>query len=165
MDILNEHGIFQRLMMAATRLEANANRYYFEPLGLTTTYCRIICILASQDKSTPTEILRRIGGTKSNVSQRLDVMEKNGWAKRTDPQAGDKRNIHVELTAAGRKKYEDIKVLMAQRSAHLENILTPEEKRHAHIILDKLNAIMDGHDERLREENGTKNHLTRGKSE
>lgn len=151
-DILNQKGLFQRLIMIATRLEANANRYYFEPMGLTTTYCKIICMLASKEGMTPTEILRMTGGTKSNISQRLDVLEKQGYAKRSTPDTGDKRNVRIELTEKGRNKFEEVKEFVNKKSDFLEQQFTTEEKIHLHNIIDKLNKIMDGHDERLAKE-------------
>jgi len=54
MDILNEMGLFRQLMYIAHRLETNANRYYFEPMGLSSTYCKIICMLAYKQSMTPT---------------------------------------------------------------------------------------------------------------
>ncbi len=154
MDILNDKGLFQRLILTATRLEANANRYYFEPMGLTTTYCKIICMLASKEGMTPTEILHQTGGTKSNISQRLDVLEKNGLAKRRVPESDDKRNVRIELTEAGRKKYLEIKEFVQKKSLFLEQEFSADEKFHMHNILDKLNKIMDGHDQRLAKAKG-----------
>lgn len=152
MDILNEKGLFHRLILTASRLEANANRYYFEPMGLTSTYCKMLCLLSKHDGITPTEVMHKIGGTKSNISQRLDVLEKRGWAKRVSKNSGDKRSIRIELTAEGREKHREIKDFMIKKSLYLEQQFTAEEKLHMNTILDKLNQIMDGHDERLKKE-------------
>jgi DNA-binding MarR family transcriptional regulator len=151
MDILNKRGLFQQLIMTATRLESHVNRHYFEPMGLTTTYCKIICILAEEDGLTPTEILHQIGGTKSNISQRLDVLENKGYAKRLTLKNGDKRNVRIELTPQGREKYRQLMDFAAAKSADLELHFSPEEKTHMQSIIKKLNLIMDAKDNEPRD--------------
>jgi DNA-binding MarR family transcriptional regulator len=147
MDILNKQGLVQQLVLTATRLESHVNRHYFEPMDLSTTYCRIICMLAENEGLTPTEILRQIGGTKSNISQRLDVLENKGYAQRHTPKIGDKRNIQVRLTDQGRDKYRQLMDFVSEKSKTLELQFTPEEKTHMFSILEKLNVIMDQKDD------------------
>lgn len=149
MDILNEMGLFHQLMYIAHRLETNANRYYFEPMGLSSTYCKIICMLSAHGGARPTEILQKIGGTKSNISQRLDIMEKRGYVNRQIEQSGDKRNVRVQLTDVGQKKYHEIRAFMQKKSDYIEKQFSAEEKRHLKSIIDKLNKLMDSHDERM----------------
>ncbi len=149
MDLLNEKGLFHQLMHIASRLENNANRYYFEPMGLSITYCRILCTLTGQTGSRPTEILQIIGGTKSNISQRLAVLEKRGFVKRHIEKSGDKRNVRVELTEEGRKKYQEIKTFMLKKSDYIEQQFSADERRYLKTIIDKLNQLMDSHEERL----------------
>jgi len=77
------------------------------------------------------------------------VLEKKGFAKRITPESGDKRNVRIELTESGRAKYDEIKDFMNKKSLSLEQQFTDEEKKHMRVIMDKLNRIMDAHDERL----------------
>ncbi|MFA5185426.1 MAG: transcriptional regulator [Patescibacteria group bacterium] len=149
MDLLNEKGLFHQLMHIASRLENNANRYYFEPMGLSITYCRILCTLSGHKGTKPTEILQIIGGTKSNISQRLAVLEKRGFVKRQIEKSGDKRNVRVEMTDEGHKKYQEITSFMLKKSDYIEQQFTTDEMHHLKIIIGKLNKLMDSHEERL----------------
>lgn len=90
-------------MFTASRLEVIANRHLFGPLKMTISSMKILRLLEKMDQLTPKEIMENIGGTKSNISQRLDLLEKRGYITKDNKKSDDKRKVYVRLTVTGKK--------------------------------------------------------------
>ncbi|MFA6389140.1 MAG: MarR family transcriptional regulator [Patescibacteria group bacterium] len=145
MHPLKDKSIAKLVVFTATRLEQFANTYVLKPMGLTTTAIKIMGILYYRGPLTPTDILKLIGGTKSNVTQRLNFLEKSGFIKRQAPRkktADDKRKKMIELTGGGKRKLVLAYELVNNKSLDLEKSFTKAECRLFYEYLVKTNLLI-----------------------
>lgn len=142
MRLLDKHGVFKQLVMTATRLEAFANRRFFEPLGLSVSLAKIINLLKHVGPLTPTDIRSEIGGTKANVTQRLKSLEKLGLVSRSN-QTDDRRSVKFNLTAKGIKTYTELTTLLANKATCIETMVDREDAAACQRILEKINHLLD----------------------
>jgi len=139
------------IVCTAARLESIAQRFVFEPMGLTAASAKIIKFLAitPSGQLTPTEIMRQIGGTKSNISQRLNFLEKLGYIQRVMRSTGDRRQTPVQLTAAGKKKYKEVRARLQGPVLMLEQHFTKAEIKTHLAFMKKMNHTLNMHEKEL----------------
>jgi DNA-binding MarR family transcriptional regulator len=93
---------------------------------------------------TPTEITKKLDCTKSNLTQRLNHLEKNGLIRRVrHPAKGDGRTVGIALTDSGRRKILEATQILRKHGALLESRFSIAEKRACHEFLKKVNQILD----------------------
>lgn len=143
MPKIKYHSLTDPIIFTSARLEAIANRFVFEPLGLTLASARIIRLLADNGKLTPSDLLAYAGGTKGNVSQRLKFLEREGYIRRAGGAGKDKRIVTVELTEKGKKRFKEIFARFETARNCLEKAFTTEEKKHYLAFFEKLNRMLD----------------------
>lgn len=144
MTLIKHHSLTDPIIFTAARLETIANRFVFEPLGLTLSSARIIRLLADNGKLTPGDLLKYSGGTKGNVSQRLKFLEREGYIQRVNATgASDKRTVVVELTTKGQKQFEQIFQRFEKARQCLESSFSSEEKQSYYAFFAKLNQMLD----------------------
>jgi DNA-binding MarR family transcriptional regulator len=147
MNPLKINSIAQSIVQIACRLENHVNSLILSPLKLTLSSFKILHIIAISGSSTPSEIMAILGGSKSNITQRLNFLEKNGYIIRfLPPGKRDKRNISVKLTKKGRAKHEESAILLQKESLDLEKYFTKEEKKDIQSLFKKLNQLLDEHE-------------------
>lgn len=136
-------------MATAARLEWIGNRFVFEPMGLTAASAKILKFIAQSEKGEllPTEIMRKTGGTKSNVSQRVKFLEKLGYVKRGGCCIFDRRQYPVAITPTGKKKYLEVRKRFQGPVFTLEKHFTKEEVKAHFAFFQKMNAVLDQHTE------------------
>lgn len=140
----NHDEISGSLIYVAARLEAIANRYVFLPMGLSSASVKILGILHCDKAMSPGEILEKIGGTKSNISQRLNFLEKEGLIERTYAQyAGDKRKVAIQATPLGEKRLHEILQRLRKANVKLESNFTKQEINELRNFLKKINQVLD----------------------
>jgi len=142
----NKHdSIVEPIILAATRMEAIANRYIFEPMGLTVASAKVLKMLARSPQGvlTPTELVHATGGTKSNISQRITFLEKKGLLQRTAGTGFDRRQVAVQLTRAGKAKVIEIKKRAEQPSANLAKCFTAKEIAAQLAFFQKLDQVLN----------------------
>lgn len=130
-------------IMTAMRLEALSERYLFKPLGLTSSSFNILAFIQSNKSCSPIDILHYLGGTKSNVTQRLAFLERQGLVVAKKLREGDKRKIVLDLTPAGKKKMSDILAIFKKNSIHIDKFFTKSELLAHLSFMSKLNKILD----------------------
>lgn len=132
-------------LVAATalRLEILIDRWIFKPLDLTAASFRILAILAKFGQLSPTDIIGYLGGTKSNITQRLNFLSRCGWIKTKRPQAGDRRKILVALSRTGRNKLAQVKASFAQHNLQVENFFNRAELKNFQKFIIKFNRSLD----------------------
>lgn len=151
MQVLEENSLLRQFGMTAARIQAYANRLYFEPIGLTTPCAIILHLLKHHGLMTPTEILKYMGGTKSNISQRLRTLERDGLITRKENNTDDKRQITILLTELGLQKYTTFERLISATTKLVESELeiTEEERLACHRLITKINKFLDLHSNEL----------------
>lgn len=137
------YSIIEPIVCTASRLEVIANRYLFGPIGMNISTVKIIGLLCKRKNMTPSEIMQLIGGTKSNVSQRLDSLEKKGYVKIYKSNLKDKRKISVKLTVLGEKKMKELKKHFDKVRLELESHFSQKEIQQHFAFFNKLNKFVD----------------------
>ena len=143
MEVLSPHSIFMQIIVTAARLEAVASQRFFAPLGLSPTTFKILHILSVHPAMTPTQITKTFNCTKSNLTQRLNLLEKNGFVRRVHPSKGDGRTVRIALTDAGQHKVAEALQVLRKHGALLESHFSNSEKMACHDFLKKVNQILD----------------------
>jgi DNA-binding MarR family transcriptional regulator len=96
---------------------------------------------------TPTQITKVFDCTKSNLTQRLNLLEKNGLVRRVRPSTkADGRTVRIAITDAGKSKIDEAIQLLRKHGALLEKHFSDEEKKACHDFLKKVNQIIDPHE-------------------
>ena len=137
------YSIIEPIMMTASRIEAVANRLFFHPLGTNISNLKILHIVCHKPGISPKEILFLFGGTKSNLSQRLGVLEKKKLIIIKKNINGDKRKISIKLTSQGTEKLKAIKVRINEIKADLESNFSSQEIDRHFAFFIKLNYLLD----------------------
>lgn len=131
------------IVFTAARMEALANHYVFEPLGLTSSTVRILILLRCRGAMNPSEILKQTGGTKSNISQRIRLLEKKKMIKRLNRGLRDKRIIELNISKAGENKLEEIAAQFKKYIPAIEKHFKAKEMEINYKFFNKLNKILD----------------------
>lgn len=140
---VDEHRLGGWLVFTAMRLEMMADRFMFKPLGLTTASFRILMLLDNLGSQTPSEIIDLIGSTKSNVTQRLNFLDRQGFIKLKRKANADKRRVSVTITALGLKQINAARQLFKKHNLHIENYFSDKEMKDFLCLLRKLNQGLD----------------------
>lgn len=136
------HSIIEPIIFTASRLEAIADRCIFRPIGINISSVKIMGLLCHKKIMTPREILELAGGTKSNLSQRLNFLEKNGYIKTQKNTFADKRKMSIQLTLAGKKKLTEMQKHIHKVKLKLESNFTKKEIESHYAFFNKLNKLI-----------------------
>lgn len=131
------------IVFTAARMEALANRYFFEPLGLTSSTVRILILLRFHGAMNSSEILKKIGGTKSNISQRIRILDKKNLIMRLGNRNNDKRIVKLSITKKGIDVLDKILDDFKKHSLCLKKNFSPQEINNFINLFKKLNNILD----------------------
>lgn len=119
-------------------------------MGLSSTSVKILGMLSHHKSLTPSQIIEMNNSTKSNISQRLSFLEKEGLITRdyaTDKK--DKRKVKVLLTDLGEKKLKEMHKVMTKAKISVEKKLSKGEIAQHEAFMQKLNDIMDSSESEL----------------
>lgn len=137
------YSIIEPILFTACRLETIANRYLFGPKKMTVSTVKILRLLEKRGSLNSKDILEKIGGTKSNISQRLAFLEKKGYIKTRRNVSTDKRKLFVKLTPLGKEKFEELKKHLRKVKLELESNFSKEEIQKHFDFFNKLNKFVD----------------------
>lgn len=140
----------QMIMCLAHRIETIGNKYIFSPLGLSSSSVKILGMLAHHKSLTPSQILKMSNSTKSNISQRLNFLEKAGWITRDyGSDKNDKRKVSVILTDQGKEKLKGMKKIMEKAKMSISKKFTKNELEMHKAFISKLHTILDCEEKEL----------------
>lgn len=135
------------LILAAMRIEHIGTKHLFGPLGLTSASVKMLRLLECRGSISPGEMPEVLGTTKSNVSQRLAFLEKEGLVRRNyGASLRDKRLAAVSLTPAGKRKLSAIRQRLDKARPQLMKEFSAQELKHFNSFIAKLNRILDSAD-------------------
>ncbi|MDD3285094.1 MAG: MarR family winged helix-turn-helix transcriptional regulator [Patescibacteria group bacterium] len=140
---VEEHRLGGWLVFTAMRLEMLADRFMFKPLGLTTASFRILMLLDKLGPKTPSEIIELIGSTKSNVTQRLNFLSRQGLINLKRKAGDDKRRVSAAITTLGLKQINAARRLFKKHNLRIENYFSPKEMQDFLRLIRKLNQGLD----------------------
>jgi DNA-binding MarR family transcriptional regulator len=138
------------IIYTAARLEAVADKYVFNPMGTTAASMKILRLLKDHGPLTPRRIVELGGGTKSNVSQRLRHLEKNGFiTRKQDVFPEDRRKVIVKMTKKGDRRVNEIQTRLKKAQICLtKNFSKKEISQHVE-FLKKINRLIDREEKNL----------------
>jgi DNA-binding MarR family transcriptional regulator len=142
--VLCSQSIFKQIVLTGTRLEALANKRLFGPMGLSSATLKILYTLSQHTSLAPTQLIQELGCTKSNITQRLNLLEKQDFIQRDHQVSGkDRRKVGVRLTEVGRRKLLDTMKAIHKNGSVLERHFSDIEKKACHNFMKKVNQILE----------------------
>lgn len=129
------------LLFAVMRLVNVAARPFQEGIGrrhhLGLSEWRVLAVLHGHPGIAASEIAQRTGLDKMSVSRALGSLEQAGRvARRPDPDDG--RRALATPTAAGRRLYEQLRVLARRRESDASDVLSPAERAQLGAMVQRM---------------------------
>jgi DNA-binding MarR family transcriptional regulator len=125
-------GISRRIKRGMERVLAEQDLSYqdWQVLGHLRNRGRTHC-------ATPGELAHKLDLSSGAMTSRVDRLEQAGLVQRR-PDPEDRRGVRVELTDAGRERYEKAVSIAARREQFFASALTREEQHQLTDLLRKL---------------------------
>lgn len=140
---IEKHRLAGALVYSAMRMEKMADNSIFKALDLTSSSFRILMMLKEMGPQSPSDIMDALGGTKSNVTQRLNYLVKKRLVTLTHGAEKDKRRATASISELGLERLKDTYKLFKQKDLHIENYFTNKEMQDFLALLRKLNTGLD----------------------
>ena len=136
---LPTEGLVERIQKLARHLHRSLGETAAE-YGLTDTDWRLLSSLrgAGPNYRLPAGVLaEQLSLSPGAITQRLDGLEKAGYLRRV-PDPEDRRVLQIELTAEGRKRWEEAVAVQARKEQLVADALDEREKAELNDLLRKL---------------------------
>lgn len=133
------------------KIQSMANKYVFQPMGLTLSAMRILSYLENKEVTTAKELIILTGKSKSNITQRLSILERNKFiTKGKAPKGKDQREVFLKITPLGKRRIKE--ALKKVEKFHLakENFFTQKEIQDHIKFMEKLSVFLDQEDKKLK---------------
>lgn len=132
------------------KIESMANKYIFLPMDMSLSAMRILGYINGKKKTTATELIRLTGKSKSNITQRLHILEKKGLIIRTkDIQNKDQRETFIEITPKGKTKVKEASKKIEKFHLSKEKFFTKKEIENHIKFMNKLSCFLDKEEVKL----------------
>lgn len=139
------------IVFLVRRMEIIADKYVFKPLGISPISMKILKALKWHTSLSPSDLIEITNSTKSNISQRLNLLEKEGSVRRDyASDKSDKRKVRLQMTAAGRKKLMMIEKRFEKAHISFSKRFSVEELEQHKLFMQKVNAILDKEEDELK---------------
>ena len=140
----------ESIICLAHRLEAIANKYVFQPMGLSAVSMKILKLLSIHEQLTASDLIAMINSTKSNMSQRLNFLEKEKYIVRThDADDHDKRKIRIKLTPQGKRMILNLEKRFKKAQISFEEKFSAKDLEEHRSFLVRINSILDTEEKEL----------------
>ena len=130
-------------VLTAIRMEALTERYLFKPAGISSASFKILVFVKKHPNCSPSQIMDYLGGTKSNITQRLNFLERSNLVLSARSKEGDKRKILVSLSPDGAKKIKEVMDGFKKNSIYLERFFTEKELAEHFSFMKKMNSVLN----------------------
>lgn len=130
-------------VLTAIRIEALTERYLFKPAGITSASFKILAFVRKHPDCSPSHIMDYLGGTKSNITQRLNFLERSKLILSARSKEGDKRKVLVSLSPEGDKKIKEVMDSFKKNSIYLEKFFTDKELAEHFSFMRKMNSVLN----------------------
>lgn len=140
---LKDLNIANLVAITSLRLELIADRLIFQPLELSAASFRILALLERKKEITPSAILGFLGGSKSNITQRLNYLDRRLLVKTVRATTNDRRRLMVTLTPLGRSRLRAAWRSIDRNSLHVEKYFKSPELKGFYKFMIKLNKGLD----------------------
>ncbi|MDD5464329.1 MAG: transcriptional regulator [Candidatus Moranbacteria bacterium] len=150
MEINDPTSPVEPIICLTHRFESIVNKYFFQPMNLSAISVKILKLLQENDSMTASALIEITGATKSNMSQRLSFLEKEGYLTRTyASDSKDKRKIFIRLMPDGKKKIADLEKRFKKAKISFEKKFTEKELAQNKAFFKKMSAILDSEESEL----------------
>jgi DNA-binding MarR family transcriptional regulator len=140
----------ESIVCLAHRFEAIANKYVFKPMGLSSISMKILKLLKIHGTLTASEMIETLDATKSNLSQRLNFLEKENLIIRSyASDKKDKRKIMIKLTKHGEKVIDGLEKRFHKAQISLEEKFSESELNQCQKFIAKVHQILDCEEKEL----------------
>lgn len=134
------------------KIESMANKYIFNPMGLSMSSMRILSYLQNKKITTAKELIQLTGKSKSNITQRLNTLEKNGLIIRDkDLESKDKRETFLKITSLGKNKIKEAMKKIEKFHLSKEKFFTKKEIESHIQFMKKLIIFLDKEEAQLKD--------------
>jgi DNA-binding MarR family transcriptional regulator len=108
------------------------------PLGLSSAKLWALQSIALADEAvTVTQLAACMSTTKSNVTAMVDRLEADGLVTR-QRSSDDRRTVHIELTATGRRQYEACMVVFGEVNMLTCELFSESEMSHFRTYMQRV---------------------------
>jgi DNA-binding MarR family transcriptional regulator len=135
--VILERFLPYRLNVLAALTSNALAQIYAERFGLTVPGWRVVATLGQYEFRTARDIAAHGVMHKSTVSRAVSALEERGLIVRR-PNADDRREELLELTAEGRAIYEAVAPEALAFEGRMLSVLTPSEQESLALLIDKL---------------------------
>ena len=140
----------ESIICLAHRFEAIANKYVFQPMGLSAISMKILKLLRIHGPLMVGDLIEMTNSTKSNLSQRLNFLEKENYIIRNYAVSDkDKRKVRIGLTDQGKKIILDLEKRFKKAQISFEEKFTAKELEAHRAFLKKINSVLDTEEKEL----------------
>ncbi|MEI8103805.1 MAG: MarR family transcriptional regulator [Candidatus Moraniibacteriota bacterium] len=132
------------IICLAHRIEAIADTYVFKPMGISAMSMKILQLLKNHESLTPSDLIQMLHSTKSNISQRLNFLEKEKYITRIyASDEADKRKVAVRLTLVGKRMISTLEKRFRKAHISFEKKFTEREIAQHRAFIKKLTSIIE----------------------
>lgn len=142
-EIGDRDSFVDSFVLTAVRIEALTERYLFKPVGISSASFKILVFVRKHPNCSPSQIMDYIGGTKSNITQRLNFLERSKLILSARSKEGDKRKLLVSLSPEGTKKIKEVMDVFKKKSIFLEKFFTDKELAEHFSFMRKMNKVLN----------------------
>jgi DNA-binding MarR family transcriptional regulator len=147
---LDDAEVIAPIFCAWSRIESLGNRFIFDRIGMSPAAFKILTFIARKHIATPSDMLTELGGTKSNLSQRLASLERKGLISREGhAHSDDRRRIPFSITETGKHELRQTLLIAKKAGLSFKDEFTEEELKHHTAFFTKLAHILDQKEQRL----------------
>lgn len=138
------------IVCLAHRFEAIANKYVFQPMGLSSISMKILKLLKHHGPLTASDLISMTSATKSNMSQRLSFLEKERYINKSyASDKKDKRKIIIDLTPTGKEMIANLEKRFEKAQISFKKKFSEKEIAQHRAFFNKLNIILDSGEDEL----------------
>ncbi|KKP68831.1 MAG: hypothetical protein UR66_C0003G0096 [Candidatus Moranbacteria bacterium GW2011_GWE1_35_17] len=133
------------------KIESMANKCIFHPMGLSLSSMRILSYLHNKKVTTAKELLILTGKSKSNITQRLNILEKNGLITRDKSlQSKDRRETLLKITSLGKSRVKEAFNKVEKFHLSKEKYFTKKEIEEHIKFMHKLTIFLNKEEAKLK---------------
>ena len=146
----NKDKPIESMVCLAHRMENIANKYVFQPMGISPVSMKILKALRLHASLSPSDLIKITNSTKSNISQRLNFLEKEGSIQRHyASDKSDKRKVQLQLTTLGKNKLATIEKRFEKAHISFSKKFSAKELEQHRLFMQNINTILDKEEDEL----------------
>ncbi|WP_349947089.1 MarR family transcriptional regulator [Lacrimispora sp. BS-2] len=136
-QIVEKNIVSEKLYSLFLRCSHALSRGHHQENGIHPSQWRILSILAQTGEMAQRDLLEVLQIRAASLSELLSKLESRGLITR-EKEAGNKRNVNVELTELGKMAIDENANVQYETAQELFSMISLEEQQHLIEVLEKL---------------------------